>query len=245
MGVSGYLLGSRTQHTLLPFVEAYVRLVRERLLVVFEDLTEQANQVASDQYANLMMEPPTGIEDSAEIAELAQDRGQEFYDTMYALRQTSLNVFAAGLYHLLEQQVAALGQDATFQAMGVPVPGGHLSATADWYRRYLACDLRQLPEWGKLNGELRHVANAVKHGEGSSADELRAIRPELFVNPRFTEMGLGFRTRPSRLCQPLAGEDLFVTVPLFNEYSDAATDLLRGIGRHFMEREGEDYPCVA
>ena len=48
------------------------------------------------------------------LAERAHDKGLVFYETMYGLRQSVLNLFAVGLFHRLEQELADLCRDGAF-----------------------------------------------------------------------------------------------------------------------------------
>ena len=194
-----------------------------------------------------MSQPASEDDDPDDAAEAAMGRGQEFCDTMCAIRQGTLNMFTAGLFHLLEQQLAALGKDDTFQAMGVQVPEVKLDHIAVWYRRHLRVDLTALADWSKIDNELRTIANAVKHGEGSAARRLRQIRPDLFIDPGLAELGLGHlghMSAPRRLSTPLAGDDLFVTPQAFEEYTRSGVSLLNQIKEYFLIHRDEEYPDV-
>lgn len=220
MGVGGYYLAVSVAHALAPTVRTYGDCVRDYFLPAFDGLNTKAEEFTNRAYEELTGQPASENEDPSDIAEAAQNRGQQFYDMMYAMRQTTLNIFTAGLFHLLEQQLAALGEDATFQAMGVPVPKVELDQLPPWYQRHLRLDLTSLVEWSRINDELRTIANAVKHGEGSAAKRLRQIRPDLFVDPRLAGLGLGHVGRKSlqrHLSTPLAGDDLFGTPQAFEE----------------------------
>ncbi len=249
MGVGGYYLAARLANTLTPTVRAYGDCVRDYFLPAFDNLNAKADEIAAKAYDELMGQPATSdMEDPADAAEAAQGRGQEFYDTMYAMRQSTLNMFTAALFHLVEQQLAALGVDETFRAMGLRVPEVKLDQTAEWYREHLRLDLSALADWSKINNELRMIANAVKHGEGSAARKLRQIRPGLFVDPRLAEFGLGHlahMSAPRRLSTPLAGDDLFVTPEVFEEYTQSAVSLFQQIKNHFLAHRDEEYPHVA
>lgn len=188
------------------------------------------------------------MDDPADAAEAAQERGQDFYDTLFAMRQGTLNMFTAGLFHLLKQQLAALGEDAKFQAMGATVPEVKLDEIAAWYRRHLRLDLAALPDWATIDQQLRGIANAVKHGEGASARRLRGLRPDLFVDPRLAKFGLahlGAVSATRRLSTPLAGDDLFVTPEVLEGYTQSAVSLLQQIKDHFLLHQDEEYPDVA
>jgi hypothetical protein len=83
--------------------------------------------------------------------------------------------------------------------------------------------------------------------EGSAARELRNLRPDLFVDPRFAEFGLGQLAGASasrRLSMPLAGEDLFVTPAILEEYVVSALSMLQDIKNHFLSHQKEQYPIT-
>ncbi len=188
-------------------------------------------------------EQPAGEDfdgDMSVAAEAAQDKGHVFYYTMVAIRQTSLNLFAAGLFHLLEQQLADLCRDGAFDAP--PPSDTRLSLVAAWYRSNFNFDLSKLSAWPKIE-QLRLLANSVKHGEGDSAAKLRAIRPDLFQNPSLRELLLDFpemyTTQAVRL--PMAGEDIFVTTQVFAEFSQAANSFIAEIAEYFVAHKEELY----
>ena len=62
--------------------------------------------------------------------------------------------------------------------------------------------------------ELRRAANAIKHGDGPSAEALRTLRPDLFRTPHWTssdgEPESPSAFRPPRALVPLAGEGIYV-----------------------------------
>jgi hypothetical protein len=58
----------------------------------------------------------------------------------------------------------------------------------------------------------------VKHGEGTSADDLRKIRTDLFVYPTLRKDKTGVGTRTLRIEASLFGHDFFVTKEEFEKY---------------------------
>lgn len=140
---------------------------------------------------------------SAEIDNVVwEDAGRdgiEYYSTLDDVRQGLMNLFAAGLYHLFEQQQASL--HARANRVNVIVPG-----------------VREASEWTVVN-EARLVANVVKHAEGRSAEELKSLRPDIFVRPVEREMGQAYVA--STIDRPLAGEDLYVTLADLERFAAA------------------------
>jgi len=117
----------------------------------------------------------------AAVAEAAHDHSLRWYQMMVSVRQSMLNLLVSGLFHLAEQQLAESCRDASSHIE--PPRDTKLGLVADWYRDHFQLDHKSLPSCGIFD-ELRLVANAVKHAEGSATRQLRAIRPELFRSCR-------------------------------------------------------------
>lgn len=242
MPVTGLYMADRVRHSAIPYVKAFGRYVMDDAVPVFANLSDRADAIADLEFKRLG-EQPVGEDwdgDMSVEAEAAEEKGQVFYDTMVAIRQTSLNLFAAGLFHLLEQQLADLCRDGAFET--APPRETKLEIVSDWYRKNFNLDLSNLSAWPKIN-QLRLLANSVKHGEGKSAAELRAIRPDLFQNPHLSEL---FRDFPEMntaqaVRLPLAGEDIFVTTKVFSEFSEAANSWFTEIAEYFAANKDERY----
>jgi hypothetical protein len=112
-----------------------------------------------------------------------------------------------------------------------------------WYRDNLRLEFDTLSSWPMIE-ELRYVANAVKHAEGSATDKLKSLRPELFTDPVFANIrdfdgNSLFETRT--VAAPLAGEDLFVSEDLLMKYAEAVESFLLEIAAHFEANGNEWY----
>ncbi len=86
------------------------------------------------------------------------------------------------------------------------------------------------------------LGNTVKHAEGRSAVQLRERRPELFEHP-YSKLLRRDAPRffpPLRL--PLAGDGLYVTEEVLDEYVSAVAGLLGEIASHFDGHAKEYYP---
>ena len=79
-----------------------------------------ADVVEQQAYDELMSQPVgkyyTG--DGSEEAEQAFDVGLSFYQNITAMYQGTLNLFAAGLFHVIEQQLADLTRDGAIEIEG-------------------------------------------------------------------------------------------------------------------------------
>ena len=242
MPVSGLYMARRTHRSAVPYVRAYGQFVLRDVLPTFSGLSERANEIANTEFNRLGSQPAGEYcdGDMSMEAEAAQEAGQAFFNTMVALRQTTLNLFATGLFHLLEQQLADICRDRTFHEP--PPPDTKLSIVAKWYRNHFALDLKTLSAWPMVE-QLRLIANSVKHGDGGSAAELRTLRPDLFQDPSLCTLSSDFREMltPASLGRPMAGEDLFVTERAFAEYAEASNVFIAGVADYFVARADEHY----
>jgi len=226
------------------YVTAYSKCVLEDLLPAFGNMEERADKIADEEF-NRLGEQPANEDfdgDMSDIAEQATAHGQAFFDTMVALQQTTINLFAAGLFHLVEQQLAEVCHDRSFTILVPALDDTDIDVVADWYERHLGLSLRQLRTWSKIF-ELKCVANAVKHAEGSSAEKLRKIRPELFQHPWLREIVPRSRWwRDAPLRSPLAGDDFYITKERFAAYAVVAEQFFDEITAHFEKNPAEYYP---
>jgi hypothetical protein len=210
----------------------------------FANLNDRATQ-AGQEYYQMMISQPVGDDcdgDVSGFAEDAQDQAIGWYEMMRSLRQTMLNLLAAGLFHLTEQQLALLCHDGGFRVS--PPTDTNIDKVAKWYSIHLRLDIKSLPTWSLID-EFRLLAHTVKHGEGSSSRQLKAKRPELFCDPSFTRAfpDINFRDYFLRkpVAVPLAGNDVFVTEDLLKHYAEGVGSFFGEIADHFAAHADEDY----
>lgn len=244
MAVTGSYLQSQIGGFIMEPVVVFREYIFSDVLPAFGNIEARADQMANDYY-NRIGSQPAGEDcdiDMGSVAEDAQDYGVNWYQMMISLRQTMLNLLAAGLFHLVEQQLASISRDASFWAM--PLKDTKLAVVAEWYSKYLRLNLMTLSSWPIID-ELRLVANSVKHGEGSSMQQLRDLRPELFTNPVFAEidkqLSLSANRTMRRVFAPLAGDEFFVTEKLLKRYAEAAESFFNEIAAHFKQHAEEYY----
>ena len=240
MPVTGLYMAHRVQHTTIPYVKAYGQAVLENVIPSFENLPQRADAIASAEFKRLGQHPAREDWDGdmSVAAEAAQTKGQAFYDTMTAIRQSSLNLFASGLFHLLEQQLVDLCRDGAFCTP--PPKDTKLSVVTKWYIDHFNLDLTKLPAGPKIE-QLRLLANSVKHGEGDSVEKLRIIRPDLFQDPKIRDLLPDFPEIYTAWAVhlPMAGEDIFVTTQIFDDFSQAANAFGEEIAEYFIAHQGE------
>jgi hypothetical protein len=239
----GYLASQIRQWRIRPII-AFREYIFRDVVPQFGRLNERADQIGNE-YFETAINQPAGEDcdgDLSGFAEDAHDHALSWYEMMRSLRQTMLNLLAAGLFHLTEQQLAQLGNDAGFDDRRPK--SAEIGDVVKWYKSVLHLDLKQLSGWPLID-ELRLVANTAKHAEGKSCGELRNLRPELFCDATFAQIyqGMGindyFVNRP--VTAPLAGEDLYVTDQVLQQYAEGVENYFRQIADHFDQREDEYY----
>ena len=180
--------------------------------------------------------------DMSQEAEAAQNEGQLYYDAMYGLRQASINLLTVGLFHLLEQQLAKLCYDCN--SRNFKLKEANMEGIVLWYGLHFDLNLKTIDKWSTID-ELRLLANATKHADGSSAKQLRKRNADLFRHPLLDKIGVAWSLSEEPLRLPLAGEGLFVTEEMFSEYAANVHAFVRAIILHFERNASRGYPCKA
>jgi hypothetical protein len=203
--------------------------VETRLLPAFDSIENEAEQAADAEWERLVEIADPEYADPADLAERAQEAGIEYYESLEGVRQAILNLSAAALYHLLEQQLLLFHRRQVLDAAEENIPA--LNTMAVLRERLQLADVRieALQSWSKVD-ELHAVANVVKHAEGHSAAKLRRLRPDLFRHPSLREPNRGPLATLPHVNMPLAGEDVFVTVEDLKAYCAALVEFWEQLG---------------
>lgn len=202
--------------------------VETRFLPTFDNLEAEAAQASEDEWARLGRVVDPENTDEARLAEQAQAAGVDYYLSMDSVRQALINLAVTALYHLFEQQLLLFhrrevlhpAEEDDKKLMNIGEFKARLSAAG--------IEISSLSAWPKVE-ELRFVANAIKHAEGASADKVRQLRPDLFINPHLHQT-LIFASSRSHVYMPLAGEDIFLTVNDLKGYSEALLEFWKEFG---------------
>ena len=240
VAVQGSYIAWRVRHAVLPFVRIYGQWVAERIIPLAAQLTKMADAVEQEAYDQSMSQP-AGEDysgDGSEEAEYAFDVGLSFYQNISDMYQATLNLFAAGLFHVIEQQLADLTRDGAIEG---EVSETKLQVVVNWYKQHFQVDLTQFPSWSVIE-ELRLVANTTKHAEGSAARQLRMIHPELFQNPLVRQVDPNTPVFHMPVHLPLGGDGLYVTGDDFRTYQKAVVDLFEWLTKHFEDNGDQYYP---
>ena len=89
----------------VPEIDYFRLCLTERLLPTFENLEKEAEKVEEDEFEKLSHSPYLAESDGADLAEMATDRALTYFETMVDMKQSIINLFAAGIYHQFEQHL--------------------------------------------------------------------------------------------------------------------------------------------
>lgn len=202
-----------------PDFRAFGSVVRKRILPIFDGINQEATDLQNRRYQELVSNVVHDEDfwDAGEaMANLAFEEAAEHHEMLWSMRSATLNMYSAALYHLTEQHIVDLCSMIADFHKRVEIPPGE---AIKWLRDEVGLDVKSLPSWPIIH-ELRLVANAVKHGEGHSAEDLHQLRPDLFVLPMFNNTDIG-RSR-TRVRKPLFGRDIYVSSEDFAKYHDGS-----------------------
>lgn len=219
-------------------IEYFARALNTKVLPAFSDISEEASKVEQDTADRLSRASDPEWYDPASIAEPAFHAGVDFYIMATGIAQGITNMFAAGLYHLFEQQLLKFHRRELLMRYEEDDPALlTLSEAQKRLREHDEIDITTFASWGILQ-QLRLIANCVKHAEGPSCEQLKQTRPDLFVYPssRKNEWDIAF-AKAAPVFQPLAGEDFFLTLDEFNKYVDAVKQFWAEFGEAFDRSE--------
>lgn len=223
-----------------PQLRAIVEALENRMLPAFAVIEEEAEAVSGEAWGVLMSAPATGDEDPADFAEVAEQAGVSHYMLLDGVRQGMLNLFAAALYHVFEQQIMLFLRKEVLHPREENNP--KLFQMSKFLKRMKAAgiDITTFSSWAKVE-ELRLVTNTVKHAEGSATQRLHQMRPDLFENPHTTKFGFSLGNSVPRVFLPLAGEDLYVSLVDVQQYRDSLFQFWEELGNAISQKTGQGW----
>jgi hypothetical protein len=236
MGLNAKMWSTIVNSDYEPQIRLMVEALQDRLLPTLKesDISHEAEGVADHTWQELGSLPGREDVDMGDLADFAHEAGAAHYMTLRGIRHGLINMFAAGLHHIFEQQFVQFHRRELLDAFENRHPD--LFTFIEGKRRLLlhGINVEDFRAWRKLS-ELRLVANTVKHAEGDSAKRLRECRPDLFSSPDLKAMGIDGIATNTPIFMPLVGEDLFVLEGDIDSYRDAILDfwkeLIAGLER--------------
>lgn len=203
-------------------IDLFANCLVDKVIPAFENLEEESKNVADREYKVIAssFNSNKGLD---EVAEEANDEAINYYVMMKNMLQGITNMFAAGLYHLFEQQIflfhrkelLSRSEEDNINLLKIKEVLSRLENNG--------IDVKKFKSWKKID-ELRLVANTVKHADGRSSEELKKLRPDLFWRPNFIN-GFDSQKLPlTSVYKPLMGEDLYITQQEFMLYVKAVKE---------------------
>lgn len=166
---------------------------KERVFPAFSNIEKEADKISNDFYNNAMNTSYSYYDniDPAEIAENATEIGVDYYEKYSLMRYNTLAMWISMLYQFWEQQVRKFLYDEESHCFKIDFKKFCTSGIKDIKEefKYHNINIEKLRCWASIN-ELRLVCNTLKHGDGSSAQELKNIRPSFFTREGFEEYDL-------------------------------------------------------
>lgn len=213
-----------------------------RVLPAFEGLEAEAEQIKETEYTRLGALPASddSFYDMADAAEDAFETSLAHYLDATSARHVVPNLWAASVYHLFEQQLLLFHRRELLSKSEENAPSLFRPTIIKARLLALGIDLEELPSWSGL-GEIRLVANTVKHGDGDSAEKLHRLNPGLFLPPILRMAGGSF-IRPlagyrSPVFTPLAGDDLYVNEDDIRRYVKAVIAVWEDLANSLLSLE--------
>ncbi|PGU80054.1 hypothetical protein COD68_24875 [Bacillus cereus] len=169
--------------------ELYFQTYTDRISPVFDNIDQEAEEVAKDVYDKIMMNVGYEDCDPSDFADDAWEFGIDYYENVSLMRYNTQLMWISTMYQFWEQQVRKfLYKEMTrsgYQYLDKnqkEVEYKDFCTNINKIKTFFLefkVDVTTLASWDKIN-ELRLLANVIKHGPGGSAEDLLKIRPDLF-----------------------------------------------------------------
>ncbi len=214
----------------VPQINIFCDTLIRRVYPEFESIGLEADEVAEAEYERIGNIPCSEYDawDMSDAAEQAFEVGLAYYDALDGVRQSLLNLSIVALYHMLEQQLLL------FHRKQVLHPRDENSIAmikiSEMKKMLLArgVNLEIMHSWPKIN-ELQIVANAIKHAEGRSSEQVKNLRPDLCQHPVLKERQYDLSYQSS-IYMPMAGKDIYIDISDLESYRSAIVDFWNEFG---------------
>lgn len=169
-----------TKQYLKKQIRNFVDVYNLKLKTVFENIDSEADEHANDYFQEVFDNSysPESI-DPADVADYAMDKAIEHWDLLNHGRYALLSSWHIALYEAFEQQMRHFLYNELLRNFKITM--NHIFSKFGDLKKILihyGVDLGSVEGLKEID-QLRLVCNVVKHGEGSSAAELRKKRPDI------------------------------------------------------------------
>ena len=212
----------------------FVDIYNLKLKSIFDNINAEAEEHGNRFFEDVMQITyhPDAI-DPADIAEEAMERSVEHWDLLNHGRYVLLSSWHVALYEAFEQQIRLYLYKELSHEFHISI--NHIFSKFADLKKILIfydVDLNSLKGLKRID-QLRLVCNVIKHGEGSSAEELRKKRPDLITKQDGTEL---LELYGSSLLEDV----LSITDNSLQEFGKAIQDFWNSFPeRRFCERPNE------
>ena len=169
-------------------INKLINVLESKLIPVFNNLDKETENIEnkiyeeqteyiytfSDDYENIM-------EQEREAQIISQETAWEYYSMNKEIQQDFLNMTAVWLFHLFEKEKKEIFT-FKFQENGKEKKKEFEKEELKWILETIQVNIKEDSNWKKINKELRALNNAIKHGEGSSFQKLKELRPDLLID---------------------------------------------------------------
>lgn len=206
----------RFRNDFIPAIQRVEDVFLQRLQPTFFSIEAESEKFENDLWEEAMGQPHYGdFADECEMAESVRDTAVSHYLGLKGMEQGLLNCCALFLYHLYEQHVMLFLRQELLDWRERDNKKLYTHEQVHNRLKLANVDLTTFGTWSKLE-ELRHLANAIKHGEGKSSEALLQVAPHLF---EMAGLSNGWPIS-GRVYTPLLGEDICVRPEHIREYAD-------------------------
>jgi hypothetical protein len=213
----------------IPEIEVYGRIWKQRFLPALAEIEHEARVFAEKEQERLSLEVDPEWGDPADIAKQAHEIGLAYYEQYAPIRQGLVNMYAVGLYHLVEQQ------GFLFFRQVAPTVGTELKPkrdlkfkdVVDWLSAHevFVAKFQSWPMMEKLN----LLSDCVKHAEGRACRRLLEKQPDWFT-PIGSILGRAI------VRQPLFGQGIYLSESTLWSLTDAVRAFWTELGNALSGR---------
>lgn len=147
-------------------IDSVLNTVKSRLLPTFESIEVEAKSIEEKRLKELSIRFNPDFMDESDVYEDAFHKGVDHYIEQTSMKKEFLKSVATWLFHLFEKD-------------SVYIFGTNDRDEKNNILKNLSINVKKGSDWFKCNHELRVLANAIKHGEGPSFDDLKKERADL------------------------------------------------------------------
>lgn len=181
-------LPQRRKENFKRYIDVFVKTYTDRIAPVYKGLDNEAQEKAEEYFAKSGQLFDPDNDDPADFAERAWEYGVEYWENMSLMQYNTRLMTIATLYQFWEQQFRRFAfeeltrQHTFYDKRGREIEFKSFCTKFDEIEDLLyQCGVVTsfLDSWAKIN-ELRLLQNVIKHGDGTSANQLEQIRADLF-----------------------------------------------------------------